>query len=594
MNQICRITGQEFEITEDDLKFYEKMGVPVPTLCPEERQRRRLAWRNERNLYHRTCDGSGKKIVSMYSSDKPFPVYENEYWWSDKWDPKEYAQDFDFSQPFFSQFFRLQNKVPQIALMIRNCENSKFVNNEEGDKDCYLVFGGGFSEESMYSRMLLRSKNCTDCLNCSDSELCYECINTNQSFLCILSQDLFNCSEIFFSKDCIGCQNCIGCFGLRNKKYHIANKKVSPEVFRIKKEEILQSFHIEKENFLKTLKTLSYGMPQKYSHIENSEKSTGEYINHTKNAKYTFDISFSEDCSYTYDSQKCKDCMDVMVGYSSELLYETMGTCLSSYLCISNVYCWTVSSTFYSSHCFYSHDLLGCVGLRNAQYCILNKQYSKEEYFELKEKIIEHMSTGRRSASGGQNPSAFQENPLSSQARDLPFKKGEKMQNSEWGEFFPIEMSPFGYNETVAQEYFPLTKEEAKNFPKSYNGLPAEASGVGWKDEEEGTKYTGPKVEIPDSIHDTDNSICNAILECEQCSKNYRIVKPEYEFYKKMELPVPHKCPNCRHLNRMKLRNPRKLWKRNCSDCNDPIETTFAPERPEKILCEKCYLTVVQ
>lgn len=32
----------------------------------------------------------------------------------------------------------------------------------------------------------------------------------------------------------------------------------------------------------------------------------------------------------------------------------------------------------------------------------------------------------------------------------------------EWGEFFPHEHSPFGYNETVANEYFPMTESEVK------------------------------------------------------------------------------------------------------------------------------------
>ena len=36
----------------------------------------------------------------------------------------------------------------------------------------------------------------------------------------------------------------------------------------------------------------------------------------------------------------------------------------------------------------------------------------------------------------------------------------------EWGEFFPHEMSPFGYNETVAQEYFPMTEDEVRSMPK--------------------------------------------------------------------------------------------------------------------------------
>jgi hypothetical protein len=60
----------------------------------------------------------------------------------------------------------------------------------------------------------------------------------------------------------------------------------------------------------------------------------------------------------------------------------------------------------------------------------------------------------------------------------------------EWGEFFPHELSPFGYDETVAQEYFPMTEEEVKNMPRfhewknsSQAWIPAYAgmTGSGWK-----------------------------------------------------------------------------------------------------------------
>jgi hypothetical protein len=33
--------------------------------------------------------------------------------------------------------------------------------------------------------------------------------------------------------------------------------------------------------------------------------------------------------------------------------------------------------------------------------------------------------------------------------------------NGERGEFFPSSLSSFGYNETVASELYPLSKEEA-------------------------------------------------------------------------------------------------------------------------------------
>ena len=40
------------------------------------------------------------------------------------------------------------------------------------------------------------------------------------------------------------------------------------------------------------------------------------------------------------------------------------------------------------------------------------------------------------------------------------------MITGEWGEFFPSSLSPFGYNETVAQEYFPLTASSLTLLPQ--------------------------------------------------------------------------------------------------------------------------------
>jgi Zn ribbon nucleic-acid-binding protein len=59
-------------------------------LCPECRQQRRLSFRNERNLYKRDCDATGKSIISIYSPDKPYKVYNQDFWWSDNWDAMDY------------------------------------------------------------------------------------------------------------------------------------------------------------------------------------------------------------------------------------------------------------------------------------------------------------------------------------------------------------------------------------------------------------------------------------------------------------------------------------------------------------------------
>src|SRR4051812_987776 len=99
MKKICSSCRQNFEVTDDDLTFYDKvspviggkkLSVPSPTLCPQCRMQRRLSWRNEKRLYHRKCDKTGKQILSIYSPDKPYIVYNVAEWYADDWDPLSY------------------------------------------------------------------------------------------------------------------------------------------------------------------------------------------------------------------------------------------------------------------------------------------------------------------------------------------------------------------------------------------------------------------------------------------------------------------------------------------------------------------------
>ncbi len=56
----CRISGQDFVITEKESELYDqlspviggiKCSLPYPTLCPNERQIRRMMWRNYDHFY---------------------------------------------------------------------------------------------------------------------------------------------------------------------------------------------------------------------------------------------------------------------------------------------------------------------------------------------------------------------------------------------------------------------------------------------------------------------------------------------------------------------------------------------------------------
>jgi hypothetical protein len=151
----------------------------------------------------------------------------------------------------------------------------------------------------------------------------------------------------------------------------------------------------------------------------------------------------------------------------------------------------------------------------------------------------------------------------------------------EWGEFFPVSLSEYGYNETVAQEQFPLTKETAQKL------------GATWKEKDLINTYQGETANVPDNISDAEDKVTKQIFLCSLCRKNYKIIDRELEFYKKLNIPLSDKCPNCRHKQRMDSRNPNRLYTRTCAKCRTEIQTTYAPDRPEIIYCEKCYLQEV-
>ncbi len=562
MSQIiknCKISKEKFTITSDDIIFYKNINVlfgddeknGLPTLCPNERMRRRLAWRNERNLFNRDCSVSGKKIVSMYSSDVKFPVYDNDYWWGDEWDAKDFFIKPNLTESFFYQFEKLLNIVPRMARIQQGtCENSRFTNCASYNKNCYLLFTANFNEDCSYGNNIFNSQNSIDNLRMIKSELCYECVDVEECYNSLFLNNSKRCTDSYFLKNCISCSNCFGSANLRNKEYYFLNKKYSKEEY-LKK---LKSVEIEKYSKTKDLRKffkkhfLQY--PVKSAEVLKNENSSGNYLYNSKNSFECWDALNLEDCKYSGDGEFIKSSYDVNYygcSETNELLYECEGVGHGVYNMKFSKLCWGGCKNLeYCIECFKSEDCFGCIGLKNAQYCIFNTQYSKEQYFELREKMREHMQ-----------------------------------KTGEWGEFFPIKLSPFGYNQTVAQEYFPLTKEVALEM--KYN----------WGVDDNSAKYTGINYVIPDDIKDVDVDICTKILECEVTKKLYKITSQELQFYKKMNIPIPRKCPDQRHKERMALRNPRKLFERNCDNCNVEISTTYAPERLEKVYCEKCYVDSV-
>ena len=222
------------------MEFYEKISptfdgkkfqIPTPTLCPEERERRRIIWRNERKLYRRKCDATQKPIISIYSPDKPYKVFDQKIWRGDSRDPMDYGRDFDFSKTFTENFHALLSEIPFPSLLAIDNENSEYVNFSSWNKNCYLVFESDNNEQCFYLSHCFRNKYCIDCIYCNESEKLYECTDCISCYQLSFSNNCVRCNNSIALSDCRGCSNCIDCYGLINKQYHYQNKPFSPEKF---------------------------------------------------------------------------------------------------------------------------------------------------------------------------------------------------------------------------------------------------------------------------------------------------------------------------------------------------------------------------
>jgi len=560
--KICQNCKAKFVIEPEDFEFYKKINVPEPSFCQECREQRRIAFRNERALYKRKCDLCGKVVVSRVSSDKLYLMYCKKCWWSDKWDGLEYGKDYDFKRPFFEQFRELLFSAPHVSILNANTVNSDWVNQESDDKNCYLNVGGHFNEDSAYNTYEVYGKDCFDNFWLFKSELCYENINCENCYQVLFSQNCSGCHNVALCYDCRNCQNCFGCAGLRHKKYHIFNKPYSKKDYQ----EFLRNNSLESYKNLRTLKQRTkkiwLSVPHRDVSIVKSVNSWGNSINESKNAKNCWQADKVEDSKHLYITAWLKDCYDCSSFGSGELCYEvahSMGLYNSKFLLF--IMGGASAEKIHSSDLEYcyavvtSHNCFGCANLRNQEYCILNKRYSKEEYETLLPKIKKHME-------------------------EMPYKD-KKGRIYRYGEFFPIEFSPFGYNETAAQDYYPLTKEQALKL------------GANWSDYESKIKHKFSDYKIPDDIKDVKDDILTEILKCKKTGKAYKIIPMELKFYRKMGLSIPRICPLQRHKNRLAMLSSRRLYQRKCAKCKKEIQTTYTPDRPEIVYCEECYLKEV-
>lgn len=559
MQRICANAwcSQPFEVTPDDLAFYEKVSpvfngkkelIPPPTRCPECRRQRKLVWRNERSFYQRPCGACGRRITTVHSPENSYPVYCLSCWRGSTWNALSYGRTFDSSQSFFAQFRALYDSVPQRAVVSEEgltCQNCEYCFDTSYSRNCYFIFGMWKCEDCLYCNISDQSKFCVDCYGVKlDSEFVYESLDSQHLYRCLFLQNSENCSDCAFGFDLKGCRQCLGCVNLRQKEYCIFNEQYTQSEYKDR----LHSFALSTNHGLEHMKnefaTFVLRFPHRALNFQHCEDCIGDHLFHCKNV-LGYVSTNAENARWIERSDGPMNSYDIVQSGSPQWCLEQI-TGDNTYAVHFSMYCNHSKYLLYCSDCLSCEHCIGCISLRNQKYCIFNTQYTPEEYERIASTVIHSMRN-----------------------------------SGEWGEFFPESLSPFGYSETNAREFYPLPDSEIR------------ARGWFCRTDRVHTKGKETISVIPESINNVPDDILKEIFACFSCEKNFKIIQQELDFYRTMDIPLPRLCPDCRHSDRLRRRNPFTLFTRTCMKCQKPIQTSYAPGRPEIVYCECCYLESV-
>lgn len=555
----CTKSGDEFAIFQWDRDFLDKISptfagqkfvIPNPTLQPYERQRRRLAQRNERNYYKSTCSLTGKAIVTSVDPRLWEPVYDGQVRWGDQRDAMDYGQEYDESLTFFEQFHRLRKRVPKIALMNDNgvgSTNCEYTYDASYNKDVYMSAETVNWEYCFYCTNMSNSKYMIDCIMTYNSLYCVECIDSYKLYSCTYVQNSNDCNNLLFCADCKWCNDCIGCVWLRNKQYYYFNKNYSKEEYEELKKQFQQQLINNKVDTLEQRDRFNKTQPRIATNIINSQWSIWNNLFNCSQCIACFDLDDCKDCKYYATGVWARDCMDIDISIAKWWCYEWVTPDESWKTCFTT-FCWKCDDVWYSEMCHRCKNCFWCVGLKDKEYCIFNVQYPDKESYETKvAEIISNME-----------------------------------QTWEWWEYFPHEISTYPYNLSDAMSRYPLTREQA--LAKWYSWSD-ELSTVNIPDNAVTIQWSELEVN-PNLIED---SIINKVIVCAESGRPFRIMAKELEIYRKLSRPLPRVHHDVRHQRRAARRLWRDLQVRPCDETGELLIWPYASDYSGTVLSTTAY-----
>ncbi len=539
----CQNCKKDFTLSEMEISLALKIGLENSDLCSKCLLKQHLSFWLFGKFRKGKSDLSGENIITIFPENSRHPIYSLKEWYSDKWDAMDYGKDYNPNELFFDQLKNLQEKIPRPHQNGANNTNCDYCDDVWNSKDCYLARSMEECEDLLYSYRNLKVKNSIDMAICFTSEKCFSCVNCINSYKLFYSIDSKDCIDSYFLFDCRNCQNCFMCTNLRGKNYCIENVQYTKEEYNEK----LESFNLGSYSEIQSLKQYFEEMLKNIAiHRLNfnikASNSVGNNLLNVNNCINCNTVSDSENSINCIRGTKINNSLNCGGCWYGELNGNSAG-CSNSY----NIKYSNWSQSRYSEYldlCIECEYCFGCVGLRKKKYCILNKQYKKDEYDKLKSEIMENMK-----------------------------------KSGEYGKFLPYAMSAGPFNFSTSYLYFPeTTKDEILNL------------GGYWQDIDESYIEGLPTDQLLDSIDEVDESICKEALICPITGWRFNISENELAFYKQYNIPLPRKHFDVRIKDLIKYSTVLDTSSYNFFYCKKEIQAYYPKNWGyNNIACEECY-----
>ncbi|OGJ70137.1 hypothetical protein A3G69_00050, partial [Candidatus Peribacteria bacterium RIFCSPLOWO2_12_FULL_53_10] len=543
MRRTCSVSGKTFTVSEQEMALRKKLNVEgTPDLHPVVRMQLLGAFWQHWALHKRTCDSTGKSIISVFSEDCPHPVWHRDVWLASANPP---GATLDASKKVFPQMWELFKKSPIPHNIGAGNENCEYTDDWWYCKNCYLCHSGYQCEDLRYCYRTIRMKNCQLCVFSFDSERCIDLINCHMCFQVRYAFNCWQCSDSAFLYDCRNCSNCLFCHNLRNKQYCIGNQQLTKEDYEKRMGELdfrsRATYERARQDFLQMLRERAW---HRALFIDHSESCFGNYLHECKNCTNCFFLTTgAEDCVNCFRAgNHNKDCLDTISAYDAELVHFTalpQDHCYEIKCCCDVVQCKWME---YSTHCFQCQHCFGCCGLVGKQYCVFNTQYASEEYERVKAQCIAHMkSTG------------------------------------EYGKFFPAQFAANPYEESLSGFYWPMTKQEG------------EAAGFRMQAQHPDRVTNAlAATDVPDRS-DIAGDLSSNVYWDDVARRPFQIAAADIAFAHSLQVPLLATYYMRRLQENFRLIPFNGTLRTSvCGQCKKEIETSWLEEYDGRVLCEDC------